>query len=584
MNRIRRFTANIRLKPKFMIVFCSLLLVSVLTVLSTSMYVFHQYERELYRNTSQFLNMSIDSIESEFSAIDKTSSYVVTGDAVQEMLGDSMLDFNAREPVFPFSKAYRALNDLLLNHYGQLPYVLLAAVCVDGKSFGIGDAYKLEQGIIDELSAVVLESYGKPILHQTGGELFYVRNIMNMRGMSLRPIGVLVLQVDLEKIVADALKSRENLNYQPQIVIFSQEGERLFSSSPDAGQEYEYQPTENEYRILRIDEKDYFVSYATYSSFGLKYAMYLPFDTVASSLRLMNTLTLAVAVLIMLINTLFCSKLVSQIVQQFDLLVMKMQLFQAGRYEELDRYRSDSRRDELGYLNSSFDKMVRDVRRLVEENYLTKIAIQEAQLKSLQNQIDPHFLFNILQTISWKAKMGKQDEISQITEALGKILRYTLHKTEALVPLSEELEIVWRYISIQKYRYGDRLSVEICIPPKWHGVPIPPMALQNLVENSIKHALENMLEPCVIHIGAAEHDKCLQLFVEDNGPGIDSEVLQKLEEPGGGIGLNNIRRRLALLLGEQYTMKIYNTGHGTRVELLLPKSGGKKRPLAHRQR
>ena len=82
MNRIRRFTANIRLKPKFMIVFCSLLLVSVLTVLSTSMYVFHQYERELYRNTSQFLNMSIDSIESEFSAIDKTSSYVVTGDAV----------------------------------------------------------------------------------------------------------------------------------------------------------------------------------------------------------------------------------------------------------------------------------------------------------------------------------------------------------------------------------------------------------------------------------------------------------------------------------------------------------------------
>lgn len=572
MKLMRQFANNIKLKPKFMIVFCSLMLISVLTVLLTAICVFHQYEKELYRNTSQFLNMSIDSIESNLSAIDKTSSYVIIGDAVQEMLGNSRLDFSTREPVFPFGQAYRAMNDLLLNYYGHMPYVLSASVMIDRKSFGIGDAYTMSQGLIDELSEVASENGGRPVWHQTQSGLFYVRTIVDMREMSLRPIGVLALQIDLHRIVD--LESRINLNYQPQIVIFSQEGKMLYSSFTGAVEECVQQPDENAYRTLRLDGKDYFVSYATYSAFGMKYALYLPFDAVASSLRLMNMLTLVVAALIMLVNTLFCSKLVSQIIQQFDVLVKKMRLFQAERYDELARYHSSSRKDELGYLNRSFDKMVCDVRRLVEENYLTKIAIQEDQLKSLQNQINPHFLFNILQTINWKAKMVKQEEISQITEALGKILRYTLYKKEVLVCLSEELEIVRSYISIQKYRYVERLRVCIDVSERWGRVPIPPMVLQNLVENSIKHALENMLEPCVIYIGAAECDGGLMISVEDNGPGIDSEVLQKIEqqdEADGGIGLTNIRRRLALLLGEQYTVEICNTGRGTRVEIILPK-------------
>lgn len=570
---------NIRLKPKFMLVFCSLMLFSVVTVLATSVYVFRQYEEELYRNTSQFLNMSIDSIEQELSAVDKTSAYVVTGDVVQDILRDPGLDFSTREPVYPFGRAYLSLNDLLLNHYGRLPYVLSAAVCVNGKSLGIGDAYALEAALIEELTLEASKGGGRPVLHESGGRLFYVRSIVSMREMNMRPIGLLALQIDLQRIVSDSLKSRENLNYQPEIVIFSKNGGLLFTSFTEAGEEFRVQPAENGYRVCRLEGRDYFVSYATHSAFGMSYAMYLPFDSVARSLRLLRALTFVAAVLVMLVNTLFCSKLVSQIIQQFNVLVTKMRLFQAGRYEELDRYRSDNRKDEVGYLNRSFDKMAGDVKRLVEENYLTKIAVQEAQLKSLQNQIDPHFLFNILQTINWKAKTGKQEEISHITEALGKILRYTLYKKETLVPLREELEIVEGYVSIQKYRYGERLSVLIEAPKKWGGAMIPPMALQNLAENSIKHALENMLEPCVIRIGAGESGDELLLFVEDNGPGIDEDTLKKLENPAGadeGIGLINIRKRLSLLLGERYTLRVYNTGRGTRAELLLPKPGDEK--------
>lgn len=568
-----------RLKSEFMLVFCSLMLLSVATVLTTSVYVFHQYEKELYRDTSLVLNMSVDSIEQELSAVDTASSYVVMGNAVQNMLQNEELDFSTREPVYSFGRAYQALNDLLLNYYGQLSCVRSAAVCVNGKSFGIGDAYAMENTLVEELAMAVSGVGSKPVLYESEGKLFYVRNIVNMREMNMRPLGLLVLQIDLQSIVSDSLKSRKNLNYQPDIVIFSKNGDVLFTSFTGAEEKGQFQPTENGYQICRMEGRDYFVSYATHSAFGLSYTMYLPFDSVARSLRLLNVLTFAVAVLAILVNTLFCSRFVSQIIQQFNVLVTKMHLFQAGRYEELDRYRSDNRKDEVGYLDRSFDQMVGEVKRLVKENYLTKIAKQEAQLKSLQNQIDPHFLFNILQTINWKAKTGKQEEISHITESLGKILRYTLYKKEALVPLREELEIVEGYVSIQKYRYGERLIVLTEVPKKWGEAMIPPMALQNLTENSIKHALENMLEPCVVKIGALDSGEDLLLFVEDNGPGISEETLKKLRDPveaDEGIGLINIKKRLSLLLGERYTLSVYNTGRGTRAEILLPKPENEK--------
>lgn len=413
---------NIRLKSKFMLVFCSLMLLSVATVLTTSVYVFHRYEKELYRDTSLVLNISVDSIEQKLSAVDTASSYVVMGNAVQDILQNEELDFSTREPVYSFGRAYQALNDLLLNYYGQLSCVRSAAVCVNGKSFGIGDAYAMENTLVEELAMEVPGVGSKPVLYESEGRLFYVRNIVNMREINMRPLGLLVLQIDLQSIVSDSLKSRKNLNYQPDIAIFSKNGDVLFTSFTGEEEKIQFQPTENGYQICRLEGRDYFVSYATHSAFDLSYTMYLPFDSVTRSLRLLNALIFAVAVLAILVNTLFCSRFVSQIIQQFNILVTKMHLFQAGRYEELDRYRSNNRKDEVGYLDRSFDKMVGEVKRLVKENYLTKIAKQEAQLKSLQNQIDPHFLFNILQTINWKAKTGKQEEISHITESLGKIL------------------------------------------------------------------------------------------------------------------------------------------------------------------
>ena len=143
------------------------------------------------------------------------------------------------------------------------------------------------------------------------------------------------------------------------------------------------------------------------------------------------------------------------------------------------------------------------------------------------------------------AKARRQTDISQIVEALGRLLRYTLQEDTGLVPLAAETEAVRNYIAIQKYRYQERLEVYFQIPESLGDVRIPKLALQNIVENSIKYALEAMLETCRITISAREADMGVVLTVEDNGPGIDEMLLSKPMQPEGtraglGIGLRNI--------------------------------------------
>ena len=172
------------------------------------------------------------------------------------------------------------------------------------------------------------------------------------------------------------------------------------------------------------------------------------------------------------------------------------------------------------------------------------------------------------------ARAAGQEDISQITEALGKILRYTLKEQGAVVPLRKELEIVYCYVYLQKCRYRERLHVEFCIPDELLETPIPSMGLQTLLENSIKYALENMLEPCWIQVRTEEREGKVFLSVEDNGPGIDPAVLERAQEEDPNttrIGLKNLRQRILLLFGEPYGIRVRNTGHGTKVELALPR-------------
>lgn len=575
--KLRTLLQNLSLRKKFLLIFCSLLFLSTAVILLMSGYVFHQYEAELYQSTAQQLRICVNTIEGDLAAIEQVGMWAVTNTAVQSMLNDQQLDLARREPVLLYSRYARDLYETLSDSFHQDPHISSAYLFAGSSGFSFGSQTEnYAEETLDLLWEAAAGGRGRAVwlaAPEKDGSLIYVREIRDIQHMTFRTVGLLAVRVDLQTIVFERVNERFEYSDPTEIAIYAGDGTILFNNLSDGRQEPLPLPGEDGYIRETLNGREYFVTSAIRSDFGFRYALYLPIDAINASSRLMRTTVVVLTVVLFLLCAWSCSRLISQITEHFERLVAKMRLFQEGKLPaESDGY--SGRQDELGYLHRSFDQMVRDFNRLVEENYVKQIAVKDARLRALQAQLNPHFLFNILQTLHWRAKAAGQEEISEIVDALGKMLRYSLREQDMLVPLRRELEFTSYYTKLQKYRYKDRLDISVDVPEEFLALSIPPMAVQTLVENAVKYALETMEEPCRIRVRAERRGTLTALTVEDNGPGIDEAILsadaQESGASGMGIGLKNLKQRLTLLLGEQANLRVINTGGGTQVELLLP--------------
>ncbi|GKX27673.1 hypothetical protein SH1V18_01530 [Vallitalea longa] len=216
---------------------------------------------------------------------------------------------------------------------------------------------------------------------------------------------------------------------------------------------------------------------------------------------------------------------------------------------------------------------------------------KQAELTALQSQINPHFLYNTLDSIRGQALIDDNDEIAEMVEALAVFFRYSISRKGDLVTLRDELAYIQNYMTIQQYRFNNRFSLEIYIDEedqKAYDYFIPKLILQPIVENSIFHGLEDSLESGKVEIEVIVTDSNLILTVSDNGKGMDSKSLLELnrhirasnqnlenneerKKKHTGIALANIQRRIKLLFGEEYGLNVYSTiDQGTDVEITLP--------------
>lgn len=227
-------------------------------------------------------------------------------------------------------------------------------------------------------------------------------------------------------------------------------------------------------------------------------------------------------------------------------------------------YNYENRKDEIGELHQRFDQMANQVRELIQKNYVSEILNKEAELKSLENQINPHFLYNTLESINWRAKDLGAEEISIMVESLGALLRTTLSRgKDPISTLKTELDIVNDYMSIIQCRFEDILKYSVEVPKGLYETPLPRLSLQPLVENSINYALEEMTEVCHITITAARMEEDVLITITNNGSQFPENILERLASGdavphGFGIGLLNIQKRLQLQFGEEYGLTLKN--------------------------
>lgn len=239
--------------------------------------------------------------------------------------------------------------------------------------------------------------------------------------------------------------------------------------------------------------------------------------------------------------------------------------------------------DEVGEVALCFNKMVEDIRQLIDDNYVITLKEKESELTALQAQINPHFLYNTLDSLYWQAMGDGNEEIAESILALSQLFRLVLNQGQREVMLSQEIELISRYLQIQKMRFSKRLSYEIDIQDEVRSARIPKLILQPFVENAIVHGFENVSTPCYLTIKGYREQEYVHLEVRDTGIGMSQTQLARLyeEEPAdyakqriGRYAIKNIKERLELKYHADYRLEIKSdVGKGTTVILVLPFEG-----------
>lgn len=237
--------------------------------------------------------------------------------------------------------------------------------------------------------------------------------------------------------------------------------------------------------------------------------------------------------------------------------------------------------DEVGDTQIVFNSMTEQLTNQIEQIKNEQSLIADTEMKAMQNQINAHFLYNVLETIRMQAELADQEDISESITVLGKMMRYCLRWRVHRVTIEQEVEYVRSYAYILNIRNDYIISLQTEIPPEFYDIEIPKMILQPIVENAFNYAVEPLGKDAVIRIYAEKKGDRLELSVQDFGPGMSEDTLNRLNcylmddkferDSKGSIGLKNIQQRLTMFYGNDYRVKIKSEpGKGTIITVPIP--------------
>ena len=260
------------------------------------------------------------------------------------------------------------------------------------------------------------------------------------------------------------------------------------------------------------------------------------------------------------------------IIKPITLLSKQAESFKEGHYHAA--LYSDSN-DEIGTLNRSINEMTKRVEDLIEEQYKNRLRAKEAELKAMQSHINPHFLYNSLDSIRWMCLVEQKPEIAKQVEALSKIFRHTLNMGKSMTTIEEELDHLKNYIHIQKNRYGDKLQISVQAEEKLLSHPTLKLILQPLVENAIVHGLEKKIGGGTVRVKVYSEKSMIYFEVTDDGLGTDQSKINQLlkdeDECHNVFALKNIDERLKHQYGEDFGIRFNSVqGKGTTVVVNIP--------------
>lgn len=330
-----------------------------------------------------------------------------------------------------------------------------------------------------------------------------------------------------------------------------------------------------EFATTTILDEALYMGYREINGTDWRLVSVIPVDSVFSESRQVLFNTAALYLLFVVLACVTALLLSGSLAKRHSLVVEKIN---QNREKNLVRFEDNADKDEIGQLVFNYNAMVDRINQLMAEQTETAEKLKVSEVKALQAQINPHFLYNMLDMINWLAQSGKQREVSLAVQTLSKFYKLTLSKKNITTPISEELQHVELYVKLQNMRYEDKISFLVDVPDEILDCEIPKLVLQPIVENAIQHGIfEKESKAGSVVIMAWVDGSDIVFVISDDGVGIAPEKLPLIldgsyeDGRGSNIGIYNTHLRLQLLYGKEYGLHYESTqGAGTEVQVKLP--------------
>lgn len=575
-NQIR----NLRIKAKlFLLITISMAVSSSISLVGLQI-AYSIYDQQIYEKSSQVLNLSATLIENELNKVERLTFSIMSDEQIQQ----NLIVMNTNESDYIRIQSRAKLVDRLVQYINSETYIIAADITdIKGNSYSSGNLTALtaeRKNRIQMTSDRGDGSLGWVNPDAQDYSLIATRQIRSFDNLELSKLGTLVLHVNLDKIVNQY--AREAVTREGELVIVA-DGNLIYprtvsmKSLINEGGSVELSP--RGFHIMEQNGDKFFVSHIHSDYLGWTYYNTLPFQTIFYHIILMKNWMIAAFLISFFLLVGFGMTVARSVTRPIEGLISNMRGLQISDLEKSELPTLPpllQQMDEVGMLQRTYRMMIVRIQELIKENYTKQLIIKETEFRSLQAQINPHFLYNTLESINWISKMNGQKQVSQMVESLGYLLRSSISLRQDIITVEDELQLVEHYIIIQKVRFEERLDFRLAIPEQVRNNRIPKLTLQPLLENAIKYAVEVMLEPCVIELTGREDGEIMELIMEDNGPGIDETYLEEIlkgerKSKGTGIGLKNIDERIKLSFGEEFGIQVDNRlDGGARITVRIP--------------
>ena len=468
----------------------------------------------------------------------------------------------------------------LVDKYGSVFY---------DKSTGISELFPAErlaqwQTLTETGVAPIVQ--GRHTIRVNSGDSREVFSVLRTvsSASTLQKIGIVVFDININ--LFQGIVNPVNAVTHGTTLIVDDKGELMYAS-PDQGgdssglleknmDEFLLQATgaEGHFQIT-LDGKEYLAVYTVSGKTGWTTLVSIPLERILSPVeKTRNTqilTTLAIIAFALIVAT-FISHALTKPLKSMVRLMKQVQ------HGNLDVWLHPRYNDEIGMLGSHFNRMIIRVKDLLQEVTLTEKRKQKADMLALQNQINPHFIYNTLESIRMLAEGSDEPRVAKLTYLLGMQMRYGIVRSEEIVTIGLELDHVRNYLDMLQIRFPDKFSLKIDVPDSLLSLPVIKLVFQPIVENAVFHGLEPKEGPGAISITGRLNDGKAVFCVEDDGVGMDEDTLRALnnslmgraDSEKFGIGLRNVNERLRLDYGSPFGLRVESeSGRGTRVILRI---------------